>query len=38
MLIILLSLPLVVAAARGAMLLRRLWVALPRSNRDFGLF
>jgi len=38
MLIVLLSLPLVLGAVRGAMLLRRLWAALPRSNRDFGLF
>jgi hypothetical protein len=37
MLILLLSLPLIAAATRAALLLHRLWKALPRSNRDFGL-
>ena len=37
MLIALFCLSVVVGAGRGAWLLLRLWRALPRSNRDFGL-
>jgi hypothetical protein len=37
MLIALLSLAVLASAARGAWLLVRLWRALPRHNRDFGL-
>jgi len=38
MLIILFPLPLVLLATRAGLALRRLWRALPRSNRDFGMF
>lgn len=37
MLIALVCLSLAVGAGRGAAWLIRLWRALPRSNRDFGL-
>ena len=37
MLIALLSLAVLASAGRGVWLIHRLWRALPRSNRDFGL-
>jgi len=38
MLIVLFALPLIVVATGAGLALRRMWRALPRSNRDFGLF
>ena len=37
MLIALLSLAVLASAGRSVWLIHRLWRALPRSNRDFGL-
>ena len=38
MLIVLFAIALTAGIGRGAWLLRRLWQALPRSNRDFAMF
>lgn len=37
MLIVLLTLPLIAAAAFAGFTLHRMWKDLPRDNRDFGL-